>query len=69
MLISPILWVCGFVVFRHLPTLDFASCSLVLVCSRCLNMCVHGGVVLISFSCRDWPCFFRTSDLILSSPH
>ena len=70
MLISRFLRVCGFVVFRHLPTLDFVSRGLVFVCSRCLKKYVHGGVVVMSFSCRDWPCiFFRTSDLILSSPH
>ena len=57
-LISRFLWVCGFVVFRHLLTLDFVSRGLVFVCSRCLKKCVHGGVVLISFSCRDWPCIF-----------
>ena len=40
MLISRFLRVCGFVVFRHLPTLDFVSRGLVFVCSRCLKMCV-----------------------------
>ena len=40
MLISRFLRVCGFVVVRHLPTLDFVSRGLVFVCSRCLQMCV-----------------------------
>ena len=40
MLILRFLRVCGFVVFRHPPTLDFVSRGLVFVCSRCLNMCV-----------------------------
>ena len=49
MLISRFLRVCGFVVFRHLPTLDFVSRGLVFVCSRCPKKRVHGGVVLILF--------------------
>ena len=40
MLISRFLRVCGFVVCRHLPTLDFVPRGLVFVCSCCLNMCV-----------------------------
>ena len=49
MLISQFLWVCGFAVFRHLPTLDFVSRGLVFVCSLCLKMCVHGGTGRVCF--------------------
>ena len=49
MLISRGLRVCGFAVFRHLPTLDFVSRGLVFVCSRCLKMCVHGGTGRVCF--------------------
>ena len=49
MLISRFLRVCGFAVFRHLPTLDFVSRGLVFVYSRCLKMCVHGGTGRVCF--------------------